>query len=197
MGLNSARQFFPVSKTLDPDTKGRLVGLLGLAALSIWIIVSISTNIYLSVVSRHWPTATARITSSGVYAHGKGVGVSWNPVVEYEYEVGGAIHHSSKIRYLMRAFYNVDEANDVQSVYPTGRTVTASYDPQDPERSVLEPGLQPGMWTQALIALFFCALCGYILFEITHPERRLLLRSNPVDADYEDEGKGGDEAEMA
>jgi hypothetical protein len=197
VGQNSARRSFLVSKTFDSDTKGRLVGLLGLAALSVWIIVSISTNIYFSIVSQHWPTATARVTSSGVYTHGKGVGVSWNPVVEYEYEAGGAIHHSSKIRYLMRAFYDSDEANDVQSVYPAGRTVSVSYDPHDPERSVLEPGLPPGMWTQALIPLFFCGLCGYIFFEITHPERRLLLRSNPVEGDYEGKSKGDDEAEMA
>jgi hypothetical protein len=206
-GLNSAQPSCPlqnnssgdgsVSRKLDPDTKGRFVGLLGLAALSLWIVVSISSNLYFSIVSAHWPKATARVTSSGVYSNGKGVGVSWTPKVEYAYEAGGSVHHSSKIRYLMRAFYDVDSASEVQASYPEGRVVSVAYDPQDPSQSVLEPGLAPGMWTQGLIPLFFCGLCGYIFFEITNPHRRVLLRSNPVEADFEDEGKGSDEAEMA
>lgn len=202
-GLNSERQPFPLQnhsregsklRKLEPDTKGRLVGFVGLAALSFWIVASISSNLYFSVVSAHWPKAAARVVSSGVYSNGKGVGVSWTPKVEYEYEAEGSVRHSSNIRYLMRAFYDADSAAEVQESYPEGRLVSVAYDPQDPSRSVLEPGLAPGMWTQGLIPLFFCGLCGYIFFEITHPDRRILLHSNPVDAN---EDTSDDEPEMA
>ncbi len=182
---------------LDSDTKGRFVGFMGLAAFSVWIIVSVSTHLYFSVVSAHWPKATARVISSGVYANRASVARSFSPAVEYEYEVGGATRRSSNIRYLMHTFYDVGSATEVQLPYPAGRVVSAAYDPQNPNRSVLEPGIPPGMWTQGLIPLFFCGLCGYMFFEITHPQRRLLLQSNPADPDYEEDGKGGDEAEMA
>ncbi len=171
---------------LNADTRGRLVGLLGLAALSIWMSVSLSTNLYFSVVSQHWPRATARIMSSGVYTGGPGGESSWAPAVDYVYEVGGAPHRSSNIRYLMRTFYDVESAADVQAVYPVGSLVSVAYDPGNPNRSVLEPGVPRGMWSQALIPLFLCSLCGYILFEIAYPHRRILLRSFAMGGDCED-----------
>lgn len=183
-------------RKLDSDTRGRFIGLLGLAAFSIWIAASLTSSFYFSVASEHWPTVTARVVSSGIYANGKGVGVSWAPKVEYQYQVAGTAHHASKIRYLMRTFYDQGSATDVEAPYPVGRLVSVFYDPQDPDRSVLEPGVPRGMWTQALIALFFFALCGYIFFEITHPERRFLLRSNPVETDYE-EGQDEDQSQFA
>ncbi len=103
------------------------------------------------------------------------------------------MHRSSNIRFLMRTFYNADDASEVQAPYPVGRQVTVAYDLRDPNLSVLEPGVPRGMWKQGLIPLFFCGLCGYIFFEIRHPQRRLLL-SNPAganaDANYEGESNG-------
>lgn len=171
---------------LNADTKGRLVGLLGLAALSAWISVSLSSNLYLSVLSQHWPRATARIISSGVYTSGSSGESSWAPGVDYEYEVGGASHRSSNIRYLMRTFYDVESAAEVQAAYPVGRQVSVAYDPRNPNRSVLEPGVPPGMWSQAVIPLFLCGLCGYILFEIAYPRRRILLQSYALGGDCEE-----------
>ena len=197
--LNSAEQPFPRSNDrsieaskvrlnrirlhkvrLNPDTKGRLIGLIGLAALSVWITVSLSSNLYFSVVSQHWPRATARIISSGVYTSGSSGESSWAPAVDYEYEVGGASHRSSNIRYLMRTFYDVESAAEVQAGYPVGRQVSVAYDPRNPNRCVLEPGVPPGMWSQAVIPLLLCSLCGYILFEIVHPRRRVLLQSYAI-----------------
>jgi hypothetical protein len=205
-GSNFEHQSFAVSNNrasentglsnLDSDTKGRFVGLFGLAIFSVYVAVSLSANFYFSVISAHWPTTIARVVSSGVYTNGKGVGVSWTPKVEYEYEVGGTTHHSEKIRFLMRTFYDQDSAADVEAPYAAARSVSVFYDPQDPDRSVLEPGIPPGMWTQGLIALFFFGLCAYIFFEITHPERRLLLHSNPT-GERNDEERSGDPSQLA
>ena len=198
--LNSARQSLPLSNDrpigasklrLSSDTKGRLVGFVGLAALSIWISVNLLTNLYFSVVSQHWPRATARIVSSGVYGSGSGVGTSWAPAVDYSYEVGGTSHHSSNIQYLMRTFYDVDSATEVQTAYPVGRVVSVAYDPGNPNRSVLEPGVPRGMWPRAVIPLFFCVLCGYILFEIANPRHRILLQTYATALECEDQEEGG------
>ncbi len=198
--LNSAEQSLPLSNDrsttasrarMSSDTKGRLVGLVGLAALSIWLSVNLFTNLYFSVVSQHWPRATARVTSSGIYSSGLGVETSWAPTVDYSYEVGGTSHHSSNIRYLMRTFYDVDSATEVQTVYPVGRIVSVAYDPGNPNRSVLEPGVPPGMWPRAVIPVFFCALCGYIFFEIVNPQSRILLQTYALGGNCEDQEEGG------
>jgi hypothetical protein len=182
---------------LDSDTKGRFVGLVGLCLFSVWIVVHLSSNFYLSLASRHWPTTYARVTSSAVYTHGAGAGMSWAPVVQYEYEAAGAEHRSSNIRFLLGTFYNADAAAEVVASYPVGRQVSVAYDPQDPNRSVLEPGVPQGMWTQAIIPLFFFGLCGYIFYEILHPERRMLLATYLLGNRGEDESQSDDEPETA
>ncbi len=182
--------------SLDADTKGRFVGLMGLGLLSLWLLLHLSSNFYFSVASANWPRATARVVSSGVYATGAGAGATFSPQVKYEFETAGKSYQSNNIRYLLRTFYNADSATEVQSSYPVGRMVSVAYDPEDPSRSVLEPGVPQGMWMQALIPLFFLGLCGYIFFEITHPQRRILLGTYGAAA-AEDQESGNDEAEPA
>ena len=163
---------------MNSDIKGRLVGLFGLGIITVWLTASIASNFFYSLTSRHWPKAPAHITYSGVVAGMSNVG-TWAPDVEYEYQVGGKAYHSASIRYPMPTFYDEDAAAEVQAAYTKGREVAVAYDPRDPSRSVLETGVPPGMWNQALIPLFFWVLSGYIFYEINHPGRRLLLRSNP------------------
>jgi len=188
-------------KRRDADTNGRLVGLLGLGALTLWIIVTLSNGFHVALASQHWPRAIARITSSAIYTKGAGVGVSWIPTVEYEYGVGGTIRRASNIRFLMRTFYNADDANEVQSAYPAGRLVSIAYNPQDPNQSVLEAGIPHGMlWSQPLIPIFFLSLCGYIFYEISNPQKRRLLLPSPIDLndrDDKDEETDSNQAEMA
>ncbi len=169
---------------------------MGLALLSLWLVLHLSSNFYFSLASAHWPKATARVVSSGVYASGAGTGATFSPQVKYEFEAAGRSYRSGNIRYLLGTFYNADSAAEVESAYPAGRLVSVAYDPQDPNRSVLEPGVPRGMWTQALIPLFFFSLCGYIFFEITHPQHRILLGTYGAAA-AEDAGSGNDEAEPA
>ena len=183
-------------KISNADTKGRLVGLMGLGLLALWLMLHLASNFYFSVTSAHWPRATARVVSSGVYASGAGAGATFSPQVKYEFENAGKSYQADNIRYLLGTFYNAESATEVQSAYPVGRVVSVAYDPQDPSRSVLEPGVPQGMWTQALIPIFFFGLCGYIFFEITHPQRRILLGTYGAAA-KEDEESGNDEAEPA
>ena len=169
---------------------------MGLGLLSLWLVLHLSSNFYFSVASTHWPKTTAHVVSSAVYASGAGAGATFSPQVKYEFETAGKSYQFNNIRYLLRTFYNVDSATEVQASYPVGSIVSVAYDPQDPSRSVLEPGVPQGMWLQALIPLFFFGLCGYIFFEITHPHRRVLLGTYGAGA-AEDEGSGNDEAEPA
>ncbi len=67
--------------------------------------------------------------------------VSHYPEVEYEYEVEGEKRRSDRVL-LVRVNYSAEEAAATVAKYPTGAAVTAWYDPRDPDRVVLEPGLR-------------------------------------------------------
>jgi len=167
------------------DTKARFLGLIGLGSISVWLTLSLGNAFYLSMISLRWPKTSVRVTSSAVSTGSSTLGTWWAPDVEYEYRLNGHGYHSATIRYLMPPFFEREKAQAVLASYPTEAETTAAYDPQDPARSVLEPGVAPSMWKRALIPLFFWALTAYIYYEIVNPDRRILLRSNPEVAGQE------------
>jgi len=171
---------------MNSDTKARYFGLIGLGTFAVWLTLSLGNAFYLSLTSLWWPKVPARITSSGVNTGSSNLGRWWAPDLEYEYQVSGHAYRAGTIRYLMPPFHEEEPARAVLARYPPKAQTTAAYDPQNPARSVLEPGVPAGMWKKALIPLFFWALTAYIFYEIVHPKRRVMLRSNPAtDADEE------------
>jgi hypothetical protein len=151
------------------------MGLLGLASVALWLTLSLGSDFYLCLKSLRWPTAHVTITSSDVSTGVSNMGRWWQPELTYEYEVGGHSYRSTSIRYLMPAFYHAEGARQIQAAYPKGAQVQAAIDPENPARSVLEPGIPDGMGWRGLIPLFFWILAGYIFYEIRNPQRRLLL----------------------
>jgi Protein of unknown function (DUF3592) len=164
---------------MKADRKARLLGLFGLGVVTVFLSASIGSDLYYSFVSRRWPKAVARIRSSAVITGTSNAGRWWAPDVEYEYEVGGKLYRSSTIRYPSPTFYKEELAAEVLTPYSPDRQLDVAYNPADPGRSVLEAGVSPAMLRQALIPLFFWVLSLYIFYEINHPHRRILLRSNP------------------
>lgn len=174
---------------MNSDSKARLVGLFGLGVVAVWLTAGIGSGFYRSLASQHWPKVTAHITSSQVNTGTSNAGTWWAPSVGYEYEIAGKTYASSTIRYLMPHFYQESPAADVTIPYQTGSDVRVAYNPRNPGESVLEPGVPAGMWKQALIPLFFWGLVAFLHFEITHPEKRRLLQSNPEVEEIENEPK--------
>ena len=162
---------------MNSDTKARFFGLIGLGAIAVWLTLSLGNAFYFSMISLRWPKIPVRVISSAVSTGSSTLGTWWAPDVQYEYQLSGRSYHSATIRYLMPPFYEREKAQAVLAAYPAERYTTAAYDPQDPARSVLEPGVPGNMWIRALIPLFFWALTAYIYYEIVHPRRRILLRS--------------------
>lgn len=160
---------------MNSATKGRLVGLLGLASVAVWLTLSLGSDFYLCLASLRWPTVPVRITASDVSTGVSNMGRWWQPELTYDYQVGGRNYRSSSIRYLMPAFYHVEGARQIQAAYPKGAQAQAAVDPANPSQSVLEPGIPEGMWWRGLIPLFFWTLTGYIFYEIRNPQRRFLL----------------------
>ena len=86
----------------------------------------------------------------------------------YEYRVSQHAYRSSTIRYLLPPFYEKEEAQAVLSAYQSKTQVTAAYDPENPARSVLEPGV-PRHVEESSDPTFFWTLTAYIYYEIVHP----------------------------
>ena len=164
---------------MSSDTKARFLGLFGLGSIAVWLTITMASSFYLCLTSLRWPKLPVRVISSGVNTGSSNLGTWWAPDVQYQYQVNGHSYHSATIRYVMPPFYEREEAEAVLIGYAPEAQTTAAYDPQNPARSVLEPGVPPGMWKKALVPLFFWALAGYIFYEIVHPKRRLMLRFNP------------------
>jgi hypothetical protein len=160
---------------MNSDTKIRLIGVGGLAIIAVWLTLSIGNALYLCLATLRWPLISVHVISSGIDIARSNMGRRWLPDVHYEYELGGRTYHSTNIRFLMPSFMDEDDARSIQSAYPQDAHTTAAYDPQDPARSVLEPGVPKTMWEQAAILVFFWTLTAYIFYEIKHPERRFLV----------------------
>lgn len=163
---------------MNSDTKARLLGLMGLGSIAVWLTLSVGTAFYLCIVSSHWPKTSARVISSGVDTGRSALGTWWAPHVEYEYRVDRQEYRSTNIRYVLPPSYHREQVQTVVAAYAPNAQTSVAYDPQNPARSVLEPGAPLSMWTRALIPLFFWGLTAYIYYEIKHPQRRWMLRSN-------------------
>ena len=167
---------------MTSDTKVRSIGLAGLATVAIWVTLSLGNCFYLCLQSSRWPRLPVQIVSSAINTGISNVGRWWTPNVEFEYAVDGKTYRSTSVRYFMPAFYQQAEARAVQAEYPQGSEAKAAYDPANPRRSVLEPGVPTGLWARTIIPGFLWSLCACILYEVKKPQRRILVRSIPEEA---------------
>ena len=91
-------------------------------------------------LARHWPSTSGTVTRSQVRSHRQqasdGEHYESEPLVDYEYEVGGQHYRGSRISFAVQS--GGSEVLPTLSRYPVGRTVRVYYDPAHPGRSVLE-----------------------------------------------------------
>lgn len=105
-----------------------------------------------SLKTNHWPTASGRIVASRIEVK-KGIkqpGTAskrhdyYSPAIEYQYSVGGKEYTASKIEAYFggKTSYAAEwQANQVLTKYPEGKNVLVFYDPKDPSRACIEPGV--------------------------------------------------------
>jgi len=114
-----------------------------------------ASNIYFARASRSWPTAAGEI----VYGHGDSVQSRWvdsdgrrqqattySTSIVYSYPVDGITHFANTRRWGQLAGAGEEWAADIAARYPVSGAVTVHYDPVDPDRAVLEPGLTSDVW---------------------------------------------------
>jgi hypothetical protein len=106
--------------------------------------------------SSSWPTAQGNVISSDVsYSSNADGGESYSPEVIYQYTVNDQHYESHTIKFGENSYSSRRKAEGIASSYPVGKEVTVYYDPQNPERSVLEPGVSGGSYIVLGIGVLF------------------------------------------
>ncbi len=96
--------------------------------------------------SESWPSVEGKITASKISESGPHDNRTLRAHVSYQYEVNENIHRSDRVDF-NSAGMSSSQRGDIQEItrkYPVGRSVTVYYDPDDPNISVLEPGVKLG-----------------------------------------------------
>lgn len=128
-------------------------------------VVSIGASIYFVFVrfgecrsaeaSVKWPSAPGQITVSSAQKFGL-----WRPaflpVVEYAFHANGYDQTAKRITYRVLASRDEREAQTFVKKYPVGARVKVTYDPVNPQDSVLEPGPEGTKVPTYDVIWFFC-----------------------------------------
>ncbi len=135
--------------------------------------------------STSWPTVAGTVTRSEVTSHRsthKGrTSTSYHAHIEFDYAVDGKALHGNRRTYKVMAS-SQSAANEAVAAYPVGRSVTVSYDPQDPERAVLEPGWD---WSNAIpiaVGLFAIAFVSFVHWLVVRQFRKAVQRAKELQA---------------
>ena len=106
--------------------------------------------------SASWPTADGVVTISGVSRSTDADGAdSYSPEVTFRYTVNNVDQTNKTIKFGENSYSSRKKAEGIAAGYPVGKNVTVYYDPEKPDRSVLEPGVSAGSYIVIGIGVFF------------------------------------------
>lgn len=133
-----------------------LMGLI-LTALGVATVFFLTQQTWFGFVSYYWPTASGTISHSAVvgeYSRNEDGSetLMYSAEIHYRYRVGNRDYQGERV-----SFGGVSSdswgcaARSITREYPGGRSVSVRYDPRNPERAVLEPGISIGLLVANLI----------------------------------------------
>jgi len=132
--------------------------------LGLWAVVAGSAKALEGWRARNWPVAPGRVIVSQAYElrTSQKIRVARLCVkVDYLYMVAGTVYEGHRINTGWSCFGSEDRVKDLLQEYPSGAAVQVRYDPEDPERALLEPGLD---WT-----VFFLWGVGLVTLSVAWP----------------------------
>ncbi len=120
------------------------VAILGVALASMRIDQA-EEELALARASREWPRAEGVVLASQVeetrIPKGKTSVPGWRASIHYRYTVAGAERESRRIAFGYEPTLEAGPARALVETYPTGGAARPYYDPRDPARAALEPGM--------------------------------------------------------
>ena len=110
--------------------------------------------------SADWPSVEGQITRSLVaYSTDAEGGDSYSPEVTFVYvAVDDRSHEGRTIKFGENSYGSERKAQEIINRYPLGQTVTVFYDPENPDKAVLEPGVSNGSYIVLGIGVLFVLL---------------------------------------
>ncbi len=127
---------------------------LGMIAFSLWWVRPSWEMLQLAKASTSWTQAEAQIDFARSEFHRVGGANSaqnyHQPVVRYHFEVDGQRHEGDRVRFADLRFRDRTGAARSQEIidrYAGHPKVPVFHDPEDPTRSVLEPGVTAGTFS--------------------------------------------------
>jgi hypothetical protein len=110
--------------------------------------------------TRGCSTAPGRILACEVTDDGDDEGKSYAAEIAYGFAVAGGHHVGDRVRYgRSTGLWRRKSAEAIAARYPVGTAVNVAYDPLDPGRCVLEPGVHVGdCLTRAVYGAVGCAI---------------------------------------
>lgn len=118
-----------------------------------------------SRASAEWPSVEGEIRSSEVVRSSTSDGTSFRAEVTYTYRVDGQNFTGDRIQTTTVSSSNRSRAVSIQRQYPVGQSVEVFYNPERPDRALLEPGVRSGsLFVFAFGGLFSGAGLLMILF---------------------------------
>ena len=120
----------------------------------------------LGVASEHWPSVSGTIVSSEMECEEHDDPDTYRLLVQYTYEVQGEMHTGDTLTYRGTSTKRQHVAAHLAK-YPAGCQVPVFYDPEAPEQSVLEPGVDTKNYRIAVAVLSILFLIGLVMLTWT------------------------------
>jgi len=125
--------------------------------------------------SMGWPTTEGTVISSEVEKHRSTTGTgskrrtstTYEAEVLYEYAANGTTYSSTRVSF-GGSGGSSSQAREIVNRYPKGKMVSVHFDPEQPDVSVLEPGVSFGCYVPIGIGVVFtvvgiCVFLGGVL----------------------------------
>ena len=153
---------------------------------SIFILVGVATiitaipDLIKANASRGWPKAEGKVIESTL---GSGPSTSRSrgsiyPEVHYDFSVNGKSYTGKKFAYGFFGSGNSKGPTKIINRYPKGKAVTAYYMPENPEESVLEPGIKMGTCFLPCIGLPFFVFGCFAAWFMFKPRKQVTEHEN-------------------
>lgn len=94
-----------------------------------------------AMTSTGWATVPGVVTSSEVVVNRSSDGTTFSASVVYEFDLEGTTYIGGRVDTSDMSTSNRARSERIVAKYPAGQEVTVYCHPRDPERSLLEPGL--------------------------------------------------------
>ena len=129
------------------------------AGIGVVFIVHFTYIFILSKRSKDWKNSEGEIISSKTQESYFDEGAIYKTVIQYKYTIGEKEYFSNRVfygDYIGRNFsYSVKK---IVNKYVKGATVSVYYNPQHPNKSVLETGIHPVIYRELIVGILFLLL---------------------------------------